>query len=557
MKSVGIDIGSSSIKIAEVVQTNKGLTLTSFREHHLGQNPAFDSEIEILEFLRNLAPQYPSESWKIVVGLRQEKVSVRNKIFPFSDRLKILKSLPFELEEDLPYSPEDAIYDAKIIRIMGQSAEVLACATPKSKVAELVEKMNDVGLGISILSAEGVALANCLENWTEPPASTPGTQIQIEGEARPERNIDILVHIGHTRTLVCAFDSSCLVGVRSIFWGAKNIAESITRKYEMTYVQALKELKKAFILLNQSGASYDHVIFSNCIAESIRELVRELRVTLLEFQSELNGKLTGVMLSGGGSQIQNLHAYLTTQLEVPVNLFSPLSLFPNVAFERTPEVEFSCAVAVGYAIEGLRKPKNPPLNLLKLEFQKHNRRVQELWQAWGSVIKLAAAAFVIFSVYSVIREQMANTLSDSISETVIAQGKAVAKLPAKQATESGVKKFIKEQRKKAQSAKSIENLAKMNSAMDILRKVSDAVPGKTSLTLNVKRVSILNNRLEIEGTVAKAQELPALQQALQQISISNKVEILKPMPSGAPTAQGVPFAYALPVDRNFSSGGSK
>lgn len=554
MKSVGIDIGSHSIKIAEVIQTNKGTVVTSFREHILGQNPAYDSELEILEYLRNLVPQYPIDQWKIILGLRQEKVSVRNKIFPFADRLKILKSLPFELEEDLPYTPETAIYDAKIVRTMGQSAEVLACVTPKSKVAEFVEKMSDVGIEISILSAEGVALANCIENWNDSIPTRPGTQLQIEGEIRPFRNIEILVDIGHTRTLVCAFEENCLIGIRSILWGAKNIADLITKKYEMTYVQAMKEITKSFILLNQKDVGYDHVVFSNTVADGAKDLVRELKMTLLEFQSELNGHLTGIKLTGGGSQIQNLHAFLTTQLEVPVNHFSVLSQFQTLGVEKSHAVDASCAVAIGLAIEGLRKPKNPPLNLLKQEFQKQNKRLQELWYSWGSMIQLMAAVFVVFMIYSTVREQLAATLNESVSEVISTHGKSVAGLPAKQANEAGVRKFIKEQRKKAQDIKSIENLAKMNSALDILRKVSDATPGKLNVALNVKKFSILNNRLEIAGTVAKAQEVTSIEQALKQISVNNKIERL-----AAPVAPAgsVSFAFALQVDRNTQSGGAK
>ena len=115
MKSVGIDIGTYSIKVVEVISQNKGqLRVSQFLEHSLGQNPAFDPEIEIIEFLKGLAKAYDPSNTRFVFGLRQDQVSVRHKIFPFNDRLKINKSLPFELEEDLPFSAETAIFDAKI-----------------------------------------------------------------------------------------------------------------------------------------------------------------------------------------------------------------------------------------------------------------------------------------------------------------------------------------------------------------------------------------------------------------------------------------------------------
>ncbi|MEN0059014.1 MAG: pilus assembly protein PilM, partial [Bdellovibrio sp.] len=119
MKSLGIDIGSSSIKIVEVQSTSKGFQVSQQFEHPLNLAPGADQELEIIEFLRNFVSHYDPAQTRFILGLRQDRVSIRNKFFPFNDRLKISKSLAFELEEDLPFSSENAIFDAKIIRTVG------------------------------------------------------------------------------------------------------------------------------------------------------------------------------------------------------------------------------------------------------------------------------------------------------------------------------------------------------------------------------------------------------------------------------------------------------
>jgi general secretion pathway protein L len=549
MRSIGIDIGSATIKVAEVAQTAKGLQVISYHEHTLGQNPAFDSSLEVIEFLRSISAQYNPEQCKIVVAIRQEMVAVRNKIFPFSDRIKILKSLPFELEEDLPFSPENAIYDAKIIQITGSSAEVLACAAPKIRVAECLSRMQDAGLEVSILSTEGIALANCWERWNEPPPNRAGTQIQMEGEGRTPRDLRVLLEIGHTRTIVCAFENDSLVGVRSIFWGGKNLAESLMMKYELPYIEALKVLQsKAFVLLNQENTSYDQIVFSQAITESVRDLARDVQLTLLELQSEMNGHVHAISLTGSVSRIQNLNAYLTQQLEIPVNNVPTLGKAFTTSFELTPQIDASCGIAVGLAIEGLKKPRNPPLNFLKGEFQKQNQKFKAQWEKWGDLAKLAAAAFIILTVYAMVRDQFASSLDDRVGETLKAQAKAVAKLPAKQSNEQGVKAFIKDQRKRSQDIKDVQNLAQMTSALDILRKISDATPGKMSVTLNVRKIHIQNNRVELEGTVARAQEITALRSSLTGVSMDGKVDVMR---SSISSSTGIPFAFGFNVDRGL------
>jgi general secretion pathway protein L len=550
LKSVGIDIGTSSIKVVEVNSNNKGIQVSQYTEHPLNANPAFDPEIEILEFLQGLVSTYDLATTRFVVGLRQEQVSVRNKIFPFSDRQKILKSLPFELEEDLPFSNETAIFDAKIIRTIGNTAEVLACATPKNRVAAAIQKMADTGLDISILSAEGIAFANCFENWNTPPPSLPAAAMEME-PTTPERRIQITVHIGHTRTLVCAFENSLLIGVRSILWGGKSVAESIARRYEIPYVEALKEMQtKAFILPSKEGASYDQIVFSDTIANQVKELARELKISILEFRAEFNGHVESVGLTGGTSQILNLHAYLTTQLELPVNKALVLTNFPALSFERTTRIDSVIGIALGLAIEGLKKPRNPALNFMKGEFAIENTFFRLFWEKWGTTIQVAAAAFVIFFVYSYIRDSVAVGLSDRTSESLKSQAKTVAKLPNKSQNEAGVKKYIRDQKKRATEMRTLASLANMNSALDVMKKVNDAIPGKAAVVLDVRKLNVVEDQVQIEGVVQDAKQFSLLENTLANIAVGkvNRMPVETRMKK-----PGVPFAFSFKVDRGINS----
>lgn len=552
MKSVGIDIGTSSIKIVEVTSTNKGVTVTQFTEHPINTNPGFDPEIEIIEFLRNFVSTYDLATTRFVCALRQEQVSIRTKVFPFTDRQKILKSLPFELEEDLPFSNETAIFDAKIIRMVGTTAEVLACAAPKSRVASTLEKMQDIGVNISLLSAEGVAFANCFERWDAPIATFPAAPVELDQE-QPIRNISITVHIGHTRTLVCAFENGLLIGVRSVLWGGKNIADAISRRYEIPYVEALKEMQsKAFILPSREGASYDQIVFSDTISQQVKELSKDLKISILEFKAEFNGNVQSVSLTGGTSQILNLHAYLTQQLELPVNRTSVLSNFNQLAFERTSRTDAIIGVALGLAIEGLKKPRNPAVNFMKGEFAVQNTFFKIFWERWGTVVQISAAAFVVFFIYSMFRESAALNLADRTTEALKAQAKSVAQLPSKSQNEAGVKKYIRDQKKRATELRTVENLTKMNSALDIIKKINDAIPNKPNVVVDVSKLTVNENRVQIEGIVANARQFTLLESALSNIS-QGGVQRVQPQTTTRVKKSGIPFGFAFRVDRGIQS----
>lgn len=548
MKSIGIDIGTSSIKIVEIQTTTKGYQVHQYFEHRFSPSSKGDHELEIIEYLRDFVSRNDPAQTHYIMSLRQDRVAIRTKTFPFSDRIKIHKSLPFELEEDIPFSVENAIFDAKIIRTMGPTSEVLACASPKVHIQNALQLAQDSGFELTLLSVEGIALGNIVERWTEPPPSFPAPSLQLEEAVKPLRHVNIQLQMGHTHTLVSAYEGNVLVGTRSILWGGQNIAEAIARKYEIPPHEAIKELEtKSFILTNKQGATFDQVTFSETIAKSVRELVRDLQLSLLEFKAEFNAQVISVGVSGGASQIQNLGPFLTQLLEVPVNRVATLQSFPQVLFDKTPQIEAKMGVALGLAVEGLKRPRNPAINFLRGPFAKQNFALQALWEKWSTTLKVAAAAVVVLFVYTMIRDNLAMGLAERAQEVLKSQAKSVAKLSTKNATEAGIKKYIRENKKHAADLRQLSHIAGMNSALDILKKINDAAPPKNGLTVDVRKLSIEQSDVLIEGYAGSVKELNSLQQSLINVSLNGKIS---PRPSSlSPIANKTAFALSFQVDR--------
>lgn len=410
--------------------------------------------------------------------------------------------------------------------------------------------MSDVGIDVSLLSAEGLAFANCFENWDAPIPQQAALELGID-PLSTERKISIIIQVGHSRTLVGAFENNLLIGMRTILWGGKNIVDAIARRYEILAVEALKEMQtKAFILPSKESASYDQIVFSDTIASQVKELASELKISILEFKAEFNGLVDSVGLTGGASSVLNMQAFLTQQLELPVNRISTLAHFPNTGFEKTPRTDSVIGVALGLAIEGLKKPRNPAINFMRGEFARQNTHLKVFWDRWGTTIQLSAAAFFVFFVYSIFRQNVAISLADRTVENLKVQAKAVAKLPVKSQNETGVKKYIRDQKKRAGEMRTLSSLAHMNSAMDVVKKVNDAIPGKTMISLDLKKFSILQDQVLLEGVLAAPQQLTVLETALANIAVGKinrlpaKFSMKKP---------GTAFALSFKVDRGIQA----
>src|SRR4051812_26523664 len=110
-RTIGVDIGSFSIKVAELEGQLKSTTVRDFYEIPLTHEPGQDLRLEKLEALRKVAATYDPAQYRIVVGLGSEFSTSRVLNFPFLERRKILQSLPYELEDVIPFSQDDAIFD--------------------------------------------------------------------------------------------------------------------------------------------------------------------------------------------------------------------------------------------------------------------------------------------------------------------------------------------------------------------------------------------------------------------------------------------------------------
>lgn len=552
MKSVGIDIGSSQIKVVEIQTSSKGPILSHYHVYNFSQKANADRELETIEFLRELASSYDPDSTKFILALSQDRVVIRNKTFPFSDRVKIARTLPLELEDDIPFTIENSVYDGKIIRTMGPQAEVLACATPKAHLEKLLELVRSCGFEVDIISTEGAAFANLFENWESPPLAAPLQDLASEEANKNLRSIRIVLNLGHRRTLVCAFENNHCVGIRSLLWGAKNIVDAIAKKYELPWNEAQRELEtKGFILTTQQDSHYEAKIFSDTIARSVDEFVQELQLTLLDLKSELLGEVTQVDLTGGLSLMQGLGPHLTQGLEVPVNRVSILDSWTQVLFEKTDLTETRLPVALGLAIEGLKKPRNPALNFLKGPYAKSNKKFELLLDRWGLLLRVCAVTVGIFYIWVFLRTDFTVQALTQAEDALRDQAKTVARLPNKQQNQSGIQRYIREKKKVISEMKSLTSVSQMNSPLEIFKKISEATPPKKDITIDTRRIKIVDQQVVVEAYVNSAREADLLRSALSGLSPEGQIQKFKSNLSPAPGKMVVGLTWL--ADRGLSS----
>jgi general secretion pathway protein L len=548
MISIGVDIGTYSIKIAEVESTSKSYIIRRIQEFPLSLDLTKDKKIEIIDTLRTLFAQYDMDKTSFVFAVPQKSVSLRLLNFPFRERFKVQRAVASQLEDDLPFSQEDAVFDTKIVRYLGKASDVLAMAVPKERVGEVLNMAHDCGVQPALISAETIGLGNLFEYWSEPPPES----LPVVQEVPAPRAADIVLNVGHITSQMIVYSEGIMIAVRSLDWGAKNIADALGAKYSLNYLQAMREVQlKGSLILEKGAGTKEQIAFSQTIEKSVMDLVALMRLKMYELQSEQNLQWTKGSLIGGGSQLRNLGAFLTQHFEIPFNKYKQFDHHPAVSFETSPQLEAVSGVAIGLAIEGLKRPRNPATNFMKGEFAQQSHFFESMWERWGYAAQLAATAFMILIVYGMARESLSKRLLDE-SETVLrTQAESIAGLKAKRASNQNISKFLSNVEKEAKNRKQAEKVVRLNSALDILNLLSTALPPTANVPLEIKRVSIDNDSAEIHGYAASASDIPKVQAAIQKLSATGKADPIPArfssdfkIPSGK-----TPFAYRFKIQR--------
>jgi general secretion pathway protein L len=544
MKTIGIDIGSFSIKFAEIEGQGRFAVIRDFREIPLNHDPGQDTRLDKIEALRQIVGQYDLHQNRFVVGIGSEFTTSRSLTFPFLERRKILQSLPFELEDVIPFSQSDAIFDFRTIHQKQSSTKVLAVAAPKRYIQDILNLCDDAGFSPDIVCPDGIALANLFENFDQVPRVLD-TENTVLGEGA-----QLIVHIGYTKTLVDVIQDGTLIATRALYYGGRDLTNAISRVYQLPYLEALKGVaEKGFVLTSPQGANEDQIAFSQTIAQSLNVLVGELQRTIVDLKSDLQTNFTMGHLLGGMSRLINLGPYLTQRLEIPFGVFPQLGKATQSDVQNSEENDKGSAIAIGLAIEGIRKPKNPPINLRKNEFSKQNQTFELLMTRFKEMAMMAAALYVTFIVYTSFRASFADDNVTAIEKAIKDESKRPnINIASSQLTKpEAVKKLIKAKKDEIESKKAVVRLNQMTSALDVMKNISSSLPSRDRIMLDVLHFDLEGENMVLEGTVKSQSELDILKQGLAQLTAVSDLTVT-PVPAQSPPGK-LAFSMKFKVTR--------
>jgi type IV pilus assembly protein PilM len=336
---VGLDIGSRSVKVAEIIDTKSGPKLKRFGMADIPAGTIEDGAISdpdtAAETIRQLFKSSNIKEANVAVSIGGYSVIVKKINVQTMPENQLQETIHFEAEQYIPFDISDVNLD---FQILGENENnpnqmsVFLVAAKKEMVNDYINLVTLAGLNPCIIDVEAFALQNIFE---------ANYDIQDENVA--------LIDIGASKTSLNILKGSSSVFMRDVALGCLQINQKIMSLLDCSYEQA--ELLKFGEASDKMSAEELKQIVAAVVTDWCTEIRRALDFFYTNYPDD---QIKRIILSGGGANIAEFRQLLASEASTVVETLNPLKKF--TVDEKAFDPEFirqiapQAAIAMGLAM---------------------------------------------------------------------------------------------------------------------------------------------------------------------------------------------------------------
>ncbi len=306
---VGLDIGSSFIKVAELKVTGKGRVLNKFGMTRIMPGMIVEGRVIDMEGLakqiRSLFKSQKIREKNVAISTGGHSVVIKTITTSTKPGKELQDTIYSEAEQYIPYDVEDVNIDYQELgesEFSTDQLNVLLVAVKKDLVAEYIDLIHLAGLNPRIIDVDTFALQNVYET--------------LPYENREK--ITLLVDVGASKTSLNILKANASLMMRDTVSGTNQILEEIASQFDISIEEA-----------EQAVNGEENDIVSQ---EAVREIslktaqlwCSEISEVVNTYQAGANDEtVEKIVLSGGGVFVEGFQDALLSELEADVSIINP------------------------------------------------------------------------------------------------------------------------------------------------------------------------------------------------------------------------------------------
>jgi type IV pilus assembly protein PilM len=402
---IGLDIGSSAVRAAEVVVDGEGKVLRRFAQVGLPAGAVVEGEVHdqaaVAAAVKRLWQHGHFSRRSVVVGLGSQRAMVRQVAMPSMSDAELRSALRFKIGEFLPIPVDQAVVDfAPLPGGGGVAGErmLLLVAAQRDVVADVVSAVETAGLRVQAVDSSSLALLRAVATQARPPGTGEGGG-----------GLEAVVGIGAELVTVAVREGGVPRFVRTVtLTGPAGPAGA----GDIVAGGVSERSRGGFGRPGNAGVAVS-------AAPRIEAIVNEVRSSLEYILSQSGtGGFERVLVTGGGAMLPGVTEALSAAVRLPVSLAeTPLQVDRRgLALEKATvdEASYRWLTAVGLALWGTDSYGQPSLLLPEVLARRRQREVTIGAVATLAVVVAGCAALSVVQLGSV------SSVNDQIRSSGIA-----------------------------------------------------------------------------------------------------------------------------------------
>jgi type IV pilus assembly protein PilM len=307
---IGLDIGSSSVKICQLKETKRGLHLVCFGMIPLPPEAIVDGSImnstAVVDAIRELVASYKIKSKDAAVSVSGHSVILKKINLPVMTREELEESIQWEAEQYIPFDINDVFIDVAILNEHNEQGQmdVLLVAAKKDMINDYTGVVREAGLKATVVDVDSFAIQNAFEVNYDLPVNETIALVNVGASV-------VNINVVHSR--ISAF-------TRDISQGGNHYTEEIQKQLNVSYDEA-EALKLG------GGGDADSVV-----PQEVERVMQEVSETIandvqrsLDFYAATSADATihRIYLAGGCAKVPALSKAIEAKTGVEVEVVDP------------------------------------------------------------------------------------------------------------------------------------------------------------------------------------------------------------------------------------------